>query len=97
MLPPPKTPTFGDLKPAPATMPKPKKADDKPRRQLKPGCTFPEIKTFKQTGGPLYLTLFKYNGCTIYGIGDDQVSATDEAQQFYMRETAKGRAESEEV
>lgn len=98
-MPVPTTPTFGDLRPASVQMPvpKPKKTDDKPRRQLKPGCTFPKIETYRQTNGPLHLSRFKYNGCSIVGIADDEASAIDNAQQFYMRETTKGRKDSEVI
>lgn len=98
MLPAPAKKTFGDLRPAKPTIPKPKPAgDEKPRRQLKPGCSFPEIETYRQTNGPLYMSRFKYNGCSIVGIADDEHAATDNAQQFYMRETVKGREDSDAI
>lgn len=97
MMPKPASPTFGDKRPVSPTLPKPRKNDDKPRRRLKDGCTFPEVKMFRQTNGTLYLTRFAYNGVFITGLGEDEATALDNAQQFYMRETAQGREDSEEV
>ena len=90
--------SFGDRRPAPVKLPKPVKiSKDKPKRRLKPGCSFPDVQTYRQTNGPLYLTRFEYNGVWISGVGDDEGSAIDNAQQFYMRETRQGRDESELV
>lgn len=91
--------TFGDNRPTPPKMPTPAVSEpqDKPRRRLKSGCDFPPIETYRQTNGHLYLTRFRYNGVWVSGIGPDEPTAIDQAQQFYMQETAKGRQESEEI
>lgn len=96
-MPAPKTPTFGDKRPAPASMPAPPDREQ-PRRVLKPGAKpLPEPQTFRQTNGPLWLFRFAYNGIWITGTGASEAGAIDKAQQFYMRETAQGQKDSEEV
>ena len=97
-LPEPTPLTFGDRRPAPIQLPGlDKLSKRKPRRRLKPGCSFPDVQTYRQTNGPLYLTRFRYNGVWISGIGSNEASAIDNAQQFYMMETRQGRDESELV
>lgn len=79
-------------------MPEPRslnKPTDASRRRLKPGCSFPDIQTYRQTNGPLCLSRFRYGGLWITGVADTETEVIDNAQQFYMRETKQGREDSE--
>lgn len=97
-MPAPATPqTFGDKRPAPAKMPVPqpkRSVYDKPLRKLKRGCAIPAYQSYRQTNGPCYLVRLRYNGFWITGIGDSEAEAITNMEQFYMTETAQGRADS---
>ena len=89
--------TFGDKRPVKATMPSFIKRD-RVERRLKDGAKpLPEIQSYRQTNGSLYLTRFNYNRVWITGTGENEQQALYNARQFYMHETAQGRADSEEI
>lgn len=100
--------TFGDKRPAVPSEPLPDgqvwPGRDWPPlpgnqmlRKLNPGCSFPEIQTYRQTNGPLYLTRFCYNKLWVTGVGQSEAHAVYLAQQFYMNETQLGRENSVKV
>lgn len=97
-MPVPKSQTFGDKRPAAVMMPAPPDEPGQPRRVLKPDARpIPEIQAYRQTNGPLYLVRLKYNGVWLTTTGADEPTAINKLRQFYMRETAQGRADSVEV
>lgn len=97
-MPAPKPLTFGDNRPAPPAMPKPKaklSPFNKPRRVLKPDARpVPEIERYRQTGGSKYLARMQYGNVVISTVGDDEADAVDRCEQFYMTETKQGQEDS---
>lgn len=89
--------SFGDLRPQkPPAMPKvANKSPTKPERILKPDAKpMPNIETYRQTNGPMYMSRMKYNGVWLTAVAVDQPQATYNAEQFYMNETAQGQKDS---
>ena len=95
--------------PKPSGMPAPKKSvvDMTPqelggwwpehwqKRKLKEGVTPPEIKAYKQTQGPYFISTMVYNRARLTTYErQTEAEAVEFSLQFYMNETAQGKLDS---